>query len=125
MTTPQDLEFDENGIPILTDTVAPDREFGDELLPDNRLARMSVEDITQTILGSESIRHRLDDIAAELTRNVRVHLEQLLRPAIEQAVIEVMEDSGNAAFDSIRQQLDEALPVILADVLREEFPENS
>jgi len=125
MTTPQDLEFDENGIPILTDTVAPDREFGDELLPDNRLARMSVEDITQTILSSESIRHRLDDIAAELTRNVRVHLEQLLRPAIEQAVIEVMEDSGNAAFDSIRQQLDEALPVILADVLREEFPENS
>ncbi|UCC55908.1 MAG: hypothetical protein JSU75_11275 [Gammaproteobacteria bacterium] len=125
MTNPEDLVLDEDGVPILTDVVLSEQEFGTDHIPDNQLAHMSVEDITQTILGSESIRHRLDDIAAELTRNVRIQLEQLLRPAIEQAVTEVMDDSGSAAFEAIRQQLDNALPEILADVLHDETPGNS
>lgn len=125
MTTPEDLVLDDDGVPILTDIVTTEQASGTTAIPENQLAYMSVEDITQTMLGSESIRHRLDDIAAELTRNVRTQLEQLLRPAIEQAVTEVMDDSGSAAFDAIRQQLDEVLPEILANVLHEERHENS
>lgn len=125
MTTPDDLVLDDDGVPILTDIVTAEQASGTAAIPENQLAYMSVEDITQTILGSESIRHRLDDIAAELTRNVRTQLEQLLRPAIEQAVTEVMDDSGSAAFDAIRQQLDEVLPEILANVLHEDRHENS
>jgi hypothetical protein len=125
MTTPDDLVLDDDGVPILTDIVTAEQASGTAAIPENQLAYMSVEDITQTILGTESIRHRLDDIAAELTRNVRTQLEQLLRPAIEQAVTEVMDDSGSAAFDAIRQQLDEVLPEILANVLHEDRHENS
>ena len=124
MTAPEDLVLDDDGVPILTDVVMAEQMSGTAAIPANQLAHMSVEDITQTILGSESIRHRLDDIAAELTRNVRIQLEQLLRPAIEQAVTEVMDDSGSAAFDAIRQQLDEVLPAILAEVLHEDSTEN-
>ena len=124
MTTPENLVLDDDGVPILTDIVTAEQASGTAAISENQLAYMSVEDITQTILGSESIRHRLDDIAAELTRNVRTQLEQLLRPAIEQAVTEVMDDSGSAAFDAIRQQLDDALPEILAEVLHEDSPEN-
>ena len=120
MTTSEDLVLDEDGVPILTEAVSPETGPGTTPIPDIQLSHMSVEDITQTILGSESIRHRLDDIAAELTRNVRTTLEQLLRPAIEQAVTEVMDDSGSAAFDAIRQQLDATIPEILADVLHED-----
>ena len=90
MTAPEDLVLDEDGVPILTDVVSSEQESGTAPIPYNQLAHMSVEDITQTILGSESIRYRLDDIAAELTRSVRSQLEQLLRPAIEQAVTEPM-----------------------------------
>ncbi|MDH3899530.1 MAG: hypothetical protein OEU51_00625 [Gammaproteobacteria bacterium] len=125
MTAPEDLVLDEDGVPILTDVVSSGQEFGTAPIADNQLAHMSVEDITQTILGSESIRYRLDDIATELTRSVRNQLEQLLRPAIEQAVTEVIDDSGSAAFDAIRQQLDNALPEILADLLQEDTPGNS
>jgi hypothetical protein len=125
MTAPEDLVLDEDGVPILTDVVSSEQESWTAPIPYNQLAHMSVEDITQTILGSESIRYRLDDIAAELTRSVRSQLEQLLRPAIEQAVTEVMDDSGSAAFDAIRQQLDNALPEILADLLQEDTPGNS
>jgi hypothetical protein len=125
MTTPEDLVLDDDGVPILTDIVTTEQKSGTAAIPENQLAYMSVEDITQTILGSESIRYRLDDIAAELTRSVRTQLEQLLRPAIEQAVTEVMDDSGSAAFDAIRQQLDEVLPEILANVLHVERHENS
>lgn len=137
MAAPKDLELDADGVPILTDVIspgqepapaaviAPEQEPAQVAIPESQLACMSVEDITQTILGSESIRRRLDDIAAELTRNVRIQLEQLLRPAIEQAVTEVMDDSGSATFDAIRQLLDEAFPEILADVLHAETPVNS
>jgi len=125
MTTPENIVLDDDGVPILTDVVAAEQTSGTAAIAENQLATMSVEDITQTILGSESIRHRLDDIAGELTRNVRTQLEQLLRPAIEQAVTEVMDDSGSAAFDAIRQQLDDVLPDILADFLQEDSPGNS
>ncbi|MFV1973374.1 MAG: hypothetical protein ACC648_06600 [Thiohalobacterales bacterium] len=125
MAASEDLVLDADGIPILTDIVTPEQTSGTAAISGNQLAYMSVEDITQTILGSESIRYRLDDIATELTRNVRTQLEQLLRPAIEQAVTEVMDDSGTAAFDAIRKQLDDVLPAILAEVLHEEVPGNS
>jgi hypothetical protein len=125
MTVSEDLVLDADGVPILTDVVTPEQASGTVAISGSQLAYMSAEDITQTILGSESIRHRLDDIAAELTRNVRTQLELLLRPAIEQAVTEVMDDSGSAAFDAIRKQLDDVLPAILAEVLHEEAPENS
>jgi hypothetical protein len=116
MTTRDDLLLDEDGVPILTDVVPADAEPGD--VPDNRLVAMSVEDVIQTILTSHSFRQQLDEISTSVTRQVREQLEQLLRPAIEQAITDALEDSSLSG-DSIRQQLETELPAIISRQLRE------
>jgi hypothetical protein len=116
MTTRDDLLLDDDGVPILTDVVPADAEPGD--LPDNKLVAMSVEDVIQTILTSHSFRQQLDEISTSVTRQVREQLEQLLRPAIEQAITDALEDSSLSG-DSIRQQLETELPAIISRQLRE------
>ena len=116
MTTRDDLLLDEDGVPVLTDVVPADAEPGD--VPDNRLVAMSVEDVIQTILTSHSFRQQLDEISTSVTRQVREQLEQLLRPAIEQAITEALDDSSLSG-DSIRQQLETELPAIISRQLRE------
>ena len=115
MTT-DELLLDEDGVPILTDVISPDAEPDDQ--SDNRLTAMSVEDVIQTIITSHSFRQQLDEISASVTLQVREQLEQLLRPAIEQAIAEAMDDSS-VTGDAIRQQLEAALPVLVSRQLRE------
>lgn len=116
MKATHELLVDDDGVPVLTDVVPPEIEPGE--LPDNRLAAMSVEDVIQTILTSHSFRQQLDEISTDVTRQVREQLEQLLRPAIEQAITDAMDDSSLSG-ESIRQQLETALPAIISRQLRE------
>lgn len=116
MTATDELPVDEDGVPLLTDVVPPEVEAGDQ--PDNRLAAMSVEDVIQTIITSRSFHQQIDEISASVTRQVREQLEQLLRPAIEQAITEAMDDSSLSG-ETIRHQLETALPAIISRQLRE------
>ena len=116
MTATDELQIDEDGVPVLTDVVPPEIEAGEQ--PDNRLAAMSVEDVIQTIITSHSFRQQIDEISVTVTRQVREQLEQLLRPAIEQAITDAMDDSSLSG-DTIRQQLETALPAIISRQLRE------
>ena len=116
MTETHDLLVDDDGVPVLTDVVPPEVEPGE--LPDNRLVAMSVEDVIQSILTSKSFRQQLDEISTSVTRQVRKQLEQLLRPAIEQAITEAMDDSSLSG-EAIRQQLEVALPAIISGQLRQ------
>jgi hypothetical protein len=116
MTETHELLVDDDGVPVLTDVVPPEVEPGE--LPDNRLVAMSVEDVIQTILTSKSFRQQLDEISTSVTRQVRKQLEQLLRPAIEQAITEAMDDSSLSG-EAIRQQLEVALPAIISGQLRQ------
>ena len=115
MTT-DSLQLDEDGVPILTDVISPDVEPDDQ--SENRLRAMSVEDVIQTIITSRSFRQQLDEISTSVSRQVREQLVQLLRPAIEQAIAETMDDSS-VTGDTIRQQLEAALPVLVSRQLRE------
>ena len=115
MTT-DSLLLDEDGVPILTDVISPDVERDEQ--SENRLRAMSVEDVIQTIITSHSFRQQLDEISTSVSRQVREQLVQLLRPAIEQAIAETMEDSS-VTGDTIRQQLEAALPVLVSRQLRE------
>ena len=115
MTT-DSLLLDEDGVPILTDVISPDVEPDDQ--SENRLRAMSVEDVIQTIITSHSFRQQLDEISTSVSQQVREQLVQLLRPAIEQAIAETMDDSS-ATGDTIRQQLEAALPVLVSRQLRE------
>ena len=116
MTETHELLVDDDGVPVLTDVVPPEVEPGE--LPDNRLVAMSVEDVIQTILTSQSFRQQLDEISTSVTLQVRKQLEQLLRPAIEQAITEAMDDSSLSG-EAIRQQLEVALPAIISGQLRQ------
>ena len=116
MTATDELQVDEDGVPVLTDVVPPEIEAGEQ--PDNRLAAMSVEDVIQTIITSHSFRQQVEEISASVSRQVREQLEQLLRPAIEQAITDAMDDS-RLSGDTIRQQLETALPAIISRQLRE------
>lgn len=116
MTAPRELVLDEDGVPILTDAVAADVE--PDTPTDNLLAAMSMEDIVQTVVGSRSFRQQLDQVSTELTRQLREQLGQLLRPAIEQAITDAMDDSSVTA-DTIRQQLESALPAIISSQLQQ------
>lgn len=119
------LKLDADGVPILTDIVSQDEETGPKLLPETRLAAMSANDITRTILDSSAFRHRLDEMAMELAQNVHLQLEQLIRPAIEQAVTEILDDCENTTYDAIRQRLEVALPEVLVSALEKETLGNS
>ena len=77
-----------------------------------------MEDIVQTVVGSRSFRQQLEQVSTELTRQLREQLVQLLRPAIEQAITDAMDDSSVTA-DTIRQQLESALPAIISSQLQE------
>jgi hypothetical protein len=116
MMTTDSLQLDEDGVPILTDVISPDVEPDDQ--SENRLRAMSVEDVIQTIITSRSFRQQLDEISTSVSRQVREQLVQLLRPAIEQAIAETMDDSS-VTGDTIRQQLEAALPVLVSRQLRE------
>jgi hypothetical protein len=123
----EQLKLDADGVPILTDVVSQDEEAEAEPnpLPETRLAAMSANDIARTILDSSAFRHQLDEMAMELAQNVHLQLEQLIRPAIEQAVTEILDDCENTTYDSIRQQLEVALPEVLVSSLEKETLGNS
>jgi hypothetical protein len=116
----EQLKLDADGVPILTDVVSQDEEAGPKLLPQTRLAAMSANDIARTILDSSAFRHQLDEMAMELAQNVHLQLEQLIRPAIEQAVTEILDDCENTTYDFIRQRLEVALPEVLVSSLEKE-----
>jgi hypothetical protein len=116
MMTTDSLQLDEDGVPILTDVISPDVEPDDQ--SENRLRAMSVEDVIQTIITSHSFRQQLDEISTSVSQQVREQLVQLLRPAIEQAIAETMDDSS-VTGDTIRRQLEAALPVLVSRQLRE------
>jgi hypothetical protein len=48
---------------------------------------------------------------------VHQQIEQSLRPAIEQAIVLALEDSDTHAAEAVRQQLEAALPDLIARAL--------
>jgi len=111
----EELVLDADGIPILTELV--DEDVADEpQLYDDSAAPPPAE-IADRLLNSKSFRQQIDKITATLTQNVRHQVEQTLQPAIEQAIILALEDSDIRAAETVRQQLEAALPALIAQAL--------
>jgi uncharacterized membrane-anchored protein YjiN (DUF445 family) len=122
MKSHEELLVDENGIPILRNVVHPGAGSGSEPQPAARLSGMSVDTIARELLGNQTLRKALDELAAELALNIYQHIDRSIRPVIEQAITRAMDEAGNNAYDEIRQQLEAAIPDILARVLEETSP---
>ena len=120
MTNTEGLLLDENGIPILTDIVRD----GDEPEPANsrlasRLSEMAPREIADELLGNDSFRTHLEEVAATLTRNVCQQMEQALQPILEEAITLALNDSNATSYEAVRQQLESSLPDLVAEALRE------
>lgn len=117
MTTEhEELAFDSDGIPILTNIVYDDADTGQP--QDNRLMDQSPAELARELLQSEAFRQQLDDLATALARNIRQQLERDLRPAIDAAISHALDSGDHTSRQTIRQQLDAALPELLARALR-------
>jgi len=115
-----DIAVDSEGVPILTDIVPEDALLDTEDATDLPAASLSTAEIAEQLLGSELFQQQLDEVAAELTRSLRLQLEQTFGIAIENVINKAMDDNNVRSFELIRQQLEDALPGLLAKALQDE-----
>lgn len=115
-TEDQELAFDSDGIPILTDIVYDDEDTS--LPPDLQHTGLSPGELALELLESEAFRQQLDGLAAELARDVRQQLEQALRPVIDVAISHALDGSVSTSGQAIRDHLEAALPELLAQALQ-------
>jgi len=114
----EELVLDADGIPILTELVHEDAQPAMvEQYQDAGIAGAPPAEIADRLLNSQSFHQQIDEITAALTRNIRHQVEQTLQPAIEQAIILALEDSDTHAAEAVRQQLEAALPALIAQAL--------
>ena len=119
-TDHSELALDADGIPILTDLVSGD---GLEGVPAGAtVVPPSPKDITSELLASESVSQRLDRIADSLARDMRLHIEQTLAVAIDDAINRALDKNNTRTHDSIRHQLDVALAEIITAALQDDDP---
>lgn len=115
-----DIPVDSEGVPILTDIVPEDALLAAEHVPDLPATGLSTAELAEQMLASELFQQQLDEVAAELTRSIRLQIEQTLGIAIENVINKALDDSNVRSFELIRQQLDDALPGLLAKALQDE-----
>ncbi len=111
------LQLDEDGIPVLTNSVSSDNSGMIQGTLDNFLAT-STPELATALLDSEAVRQKLDEIAARMTVNTRQDVETVIRPAIEEAITQALNVSGDNIYLAISKQLEYAIPDILPHVLQ-------
>ena len=114
----EDLVLDADGIPILTELVQEHAaDTITERYEDEPTTATTPAEIADKLLGSKSFHQQLAEISATLTLELHQQIEQSLRPAIEQAIVLALEDSNTHSAEAVRQQLETALPGLIAQAL--------
>jgi len=114
-TEHEELSYDSDGIPILTDIVYEDADTAGQ--PAALPASLSSIDFALELLESEAFRQQLDELAAELASSIRHRMEKDLRSVTSVAISHALENSDTASRQAIREQLEAALPELLARTL--------
>jgi hypothetical protein len=116
-----ELILDPDGLPILTDHVEEEElRAAKESATEAQLPAMTQAEIAEELLSSQIFQQQLDSVAAELASSIRLQVEQTLGVAIENAITDALEDNTVHSFELIRQQLEQALPDMLARVMQDE-----
>lgn len=115
-----EIPVDSEGVPILTDIVTDDELLGADPAPDLAPRGLSTTELAEDLLNSELFQQQLDEVAAELTRSIRLQVEQTLGIAIENVINQALDDNNVRSFELIRHQLEDALPGLLAKALQDE-----
>ena len=112
------LVLDADGVPILTELVhAHETPLSVARQQDTGDTEISAADIADSLLHNPFFTRQLDEITAELSSNLRDEVEQSLRPAIEEAISLGLNGCGDHTAVMLRQQLEAAMPELLARVL--------
>lgn len=115
-TENEELAFDSDGIPILTNIVYDD-EDNDQPQDDQPTSPASAEQL-HDLLQSKAFGEQLDELATALARNIRKQLERDLRSAVDAAISYGLDSGDKTTRQAIRKQLDSALPELLARALK-------
>jgi hypothetical protein len=115
-----DIPVDSEGVPILTDIVTEQELLAAAAGPDLPARSLTTTELAQELLASELFQQQLDEVAAELTRSIRLQVEQTLGIAIENVINKALDDNNVRSFELIRHQLEHALPELLAKALQDE-----
>jgi len=115
-----DIPVDSEGVPILTDIVPEDVLLEAATDPDLPAPGLSTSELAEELLCSEVFQQQLDEVAAELTRGIRLQIEQTLGIAIENVINKALDDNNVRSFELIRHQLEDSLPMLLAKALQDE-----
>ena len=118
MTQPEELSVDEDGIPILTEVVRDDEPEQTDSRLASRVSEMEPREIADELLGNDSFRNHLEEVAATLTRNVCQQMERALQPILEEAITLALNDSNATSYEAVRQQLESSLPDMVAEALQ-------
>ena len=116
----KELIVDAEGIPILTElvheheTAATASQIADAATDAPEESPAAIAD---RLLQSKSFQQQLEQLTTTLSQQLTEQVEQLLRPAIEQAISLSLEDSNSHSATAIQQQLESALPDLLAQAL--------
>lgn len=120
MNALNELALDEDGLPILTGAVVRDHQpTGEQPDAANRPQATSPVLVADRLLDDEAFRQKFDEFAAKLTVNARQHMKNSLKPAIDEAIDEALNASGDEIYQAITEQLESALPDILARALQD------
>ena len=112
------LVLDADGIPILTELVhAHETPASVAQQQDTGSVEISPADMADSLLHNPFFSQQLDEITAELSRNLRDEVEQSLRPAIEEAISLGLNGCGDHTAAMLRQRLEATLPDLLARAL--------
>lgn len=114
-TEHEELAFDSDGIPILTDIVYEDADTPQPAA--SQLAGLSPAEFALELLESEVFRQKLEELAAELASDIRHRLEGELRSVTSVAISHALENSDTRSRQAIREQLEAALPELLSRAL--------
>ena len=114
------LPLDSEGVPILTDLVSTEELLQADTARFGRYNNMSTTEIAEELLSSELFQHLLDELASELSRNLRLQTEQALGTAIEDVIGKTLDRNNARTFELIRVQLEDALPELLSKVLQDQ-----
>lgn len=111
------LVLDADGVPILTELVHAHETPVSIARQQDGDAEISADDIADSLLHNPFFIQQLDEITAELSKNLHYEVEQSLRPAIEEAISLGLNGCGDHTAALLRQQLETALPEMLARTL--------
>jgi hypothetical protein len=115
------LPLDSEGIPILTELVSNEEllRADDPATQDHAMAGLTTAEIADELLSSEVFQQQLDEVASDLSRRIRLQVEQALGTAIEDVINEALDRNNAHSFELIRVQLEDTLPELLAKAIQD------